>query len=66
MKATIERRLRALEVRKGIGYQPFRVCFYDGPRRSNMKEVEADTAEAEANGERLILVFFVPPNRNTP
>mgnify|MGYP004232002847 CR=1 FL=1 len=31
-----------------------------------MKEVEADTAEAEANGERLILVFFVPPNRNTP
>ena len=59
MTSVIERRLQALEASNGAGYQPIRVCCYDGPRRLNLKEAEADAAKAEANGERLIPVFFL-------
>tara|TARA_B100000676_G_scaffold311113_1_gene379856 strand:- start:1549 stop:1692 length:144 start_codon:yes stop_codon:yes gene_type:complete len=42
-----------------VNYQPLRVCCYDGPRTVNKEQVATDAAKAEANGERLILVFFV-------
>ena len=61
MTSMIERRLKALESRNGIGYRPIKVCCYDGTRRDHEEQVATEAAKAEANGEQLFSVFFVPP-----
>jgi len=60
MTRLIERRLSALEARKGIGYRPFKIVCYHGHRRDFEEQVETDAAKAEADGEQLMAVFFVP------
>lgn len=62
MTRLIERRLTALEGKKGAGYRPIKVICYHGQRRDFEKQVRADTIRAEANGEMLMAVFLVPPN----
>ena len=61
MRTSIGRRLDALEAKTGVGYRPMRLAYFRGTREENEKEVEAEAAKAEANGENLYAVFFVPP-----
>ena len=66
MKLSIGRRLDALEAKTGIGHLRPKVMVFDGTAAEVKKQIVAETAKAEANGERLFSVVAVPHIGESP
>jgi hypothetical protein len=66
MKLSIGRRLDALEAKTGIGHLRPKVMVFDGTAAEVKKQIVAETAKAEANGEHLMSVVLVPHIGQSP